>query len=129
MTRVITFGTFDIFHIGHLRLLERARALGDYLVVGVSSDALNKRKKGREPVYSLHERMTILRGLRVVDETFEEESLEVKRNYILKYHANILVMGNDWAGRFDEFSDICEVVYLERTPSVSTSATIEKIKQ
>lgn len=125
----MTFGTFDIFHVGHLRLLERAHALGDYLIVGVSSDGLNLSKKGREPVYPLHERMAILKGLRVVDETFEEESLEAKRGYIKKYQADVLVMGDDWAGRFDDLSDICKVVYLPRTPSISTSATIEKIKQ
>ena len=129
MVRVITFGTFDIFHVGHLRLLERARALGDCLIVGVSSDALNQSKKSRAPVYSLDERMDILRGLRTVDEIFVEESLEAKRDYLVRYRASVLVMGDDWRGKFDHYGDICKVVYLPRTPSVSTSATIEKIKQ
>lgn len=129
MVRVITFGTFDIFHVGHLRLLERARALGDHLIVGVSSDELNQSKKSRAPVYSLSERMDILRGLRTVDEVFVEESLDAKRDYLAQYHADVLVMGDDWRGKFDHYGDICEVVYLPRTPSVSTSATIEKIKQ
>ncbi len=124
---VITFGTFDVFHVGHLRILERARELGDGLVVGVSADELNIRKKGRAPVFSEVERLEIVRALKVVDEVFVEESLEQKREYILKYGAAVLAMGDDWKGRFDEFSDVCEVVYFPRTPSVSTTALIEHI--
>ena len=126
---VITFGTFDVFHVGHLRVIERAAALGDRLVVGVSADALNLRKKGREPVFSQAERLEIVAALRMVDEVFVEESLEQKREYIERYAADVLVMGDDWAGRFDELSDVCEVVYLPRTPSVSTTALIEHIAQ
>jgi choline-phosphate cytidylyltransferase len=124
---VITFGTFDVFHVGHLRVIERAAALGDRLVVGVSADALNVRKKGREPVFTEHERIAIVGALRLVDEVFVEESLELKREYIERYHADVLVMGDDWKGRFDEYRDICEVVYLPRTPAISTTALIEKI--
>jgi glycerol-3-phosphate cytidylyltransferase len=124
---VITFGTFDVFHVGHLRVLQRAAALGDRLVVGVSADALNVRKKGREPVFTEGERIEIVGALRMVDEVFVEESLELKRQYIERYHADVLVMGDDWRGRFDEFGDICEVVYLPRTPAISTTALIEKI--
>jgi len=124
---VITFGTFDVFHVGHLRVLERAAALGDRLVVGVSADALNKRKKGRVPVFSERERLTIVAALKVVDEVFVEESLEAKRDYILKHGADVLVMGDDWAGKFDEYADVCEVVYLTRTPAISTTAIIEHI--
>jgi len=124
---VITFGTFDVFHVGHLRVIERAAALGDRLVVGVSADQLNLRKKGREPVFSQGERMAIVAALKPVDEVFIEESLELKRKYIEKYSADVLVMGDDWSGRFDEFRDICEVVYLPRTPAISTTALIEKI--
>lgn len=124
---VVTFGTFDVFHVGHLRVLERAAALGDRLVVGVSSDALNLRKKDREPVFSEGERLAIVAALRVVDEVFLEESLEQKRDYLVQHGADVLVMGDDWAGRFDEFSDVCEVVYLPRTPAISTTALIEKI--
>ncbi len=127
VTTVITFGTFDVFHIGHLRVIERAAALGDRLVVGVSADALNLRKKGREPVYSQHERMEIVSALKAVDEVFLEESLELKGDYIKQYGADKLVMGDDWAGRFDEFKSLCEVVYLPRTPAISTTALIEKI--
>ena len=124
---VITFGTFDVFHVGHIRVLQRAAALGDRLVVGVSADALNIAKKGRAPVYTQDERMEIVASLRVVDEVFVEESLELKRDYILQFGADVLVMGDDWAGKFDWVSDVCEVVYLPRTPSVSTTGIIEHI--
>ncbi len=128
MNKIITFGTFDVFHIGHLRILERAAALGDRLIVGVSSDALNISKKGRPPVFPESERMRIVAALRCVDEVFLEESLEKKRDYLLHCQADVLAMGDDWKGRFDEFSDICRVVYFERTPAVSTTAVIEKIR-
>jgi len=126
--RVITFGTFDVFHAGHLRLLERARALGDSLVVGISTDQLNFSKKGRAPVFPQEERLHIVRALRCVDEAFLEESLDLKREYLLAHRASILAMGDDWAGKFDEFADICRVVYFPRTPSISTTAVIEKIR-
>jgi glycerol-3-phosphate cytidylyltransferase len=126
--RVITFGSFDVFHIGHLRILERARAFGSHLVVGVSTDQLNFDKKHRYPVYTEAERCEIIRALRCVDEVFLEESLELKRHYLQKYRSDMLVMGDDWAGKFDEFRDICQVEYLPRTPSISTTVVIEKIK-
>lgn len=116
-----------MLHVGHLRIIERARALGDRLVVGVSSDALNRSKKGRDPVFSEDERLHIIGALRDVDAVFLEESLERKRDYIVEHGASILVMGDDWAGRFDELSDVCKVRYLPRTPSISTTAIIEKI--
>ena len=124
---VITFGTFDVFHVGHLRVIERAAALGDRLVVGVSADALNLSKKGREPVFTQSERLAIVAALKPVDEVFLEESLEQKREYILRYRADVLVMGDDWQGRFDELNDVCRVEYLPRTPAISTTALIEKI--
>lgn len=128
MKRVLTFGTFDLFHYGHLRILERASKLGDELYVGVSSDALNFSKKGRYPLYTEDERMHIISSLGFVNSVFLEESLDLKRDYLNQYKASILVMGHDWEGRFDEFKDICEVVYLPRTPSVSTTELIERIK-
>lgn len=124
---VITFGTFDVFHVGHVRMLRRAAEHGDRLVVGVSADALNVQKKGRAPVFTQDERMEIVASLTCVDEVFLEESLEKKRDYILEHDAKVLVMGDDWAGRFDWVSDVCEVVYLPRTPSVSTTGLIEHI--
>nr|MBA2463519.1 glycerol-3-phosphate cytidylyltransferase [Nocardioidaceae bacterium] len=90
-------------------------------------DALNERKKGRAPVFSQQERMEIVAALKPVDEVFVEESLEQKRDYILDHAAEVLVMGDDWAGKFDELEDICEVHYLSRTPAISTTALIEKI--
>lgn len=128
MKRVITFGTFDVFHVGHLSILERAAGLGDYLIVGVSTDSLNEAKKGRRPVYPEDERIRIIRALGCVNEAFLEESLDEKAEYIRRYNADKLVMGDDWRGRFDEFREVCEVVYLSRTPAVSTTAVIEKIR-
>ena len=125
---VITFGTFDVFHVGHLRLLERAKSFGDYLIVGVSTDKLNLSKKGRAPVYPQTERYEIVSAMKCVDEAFFEESLKLKGEYISKTGAAVLVMGDDWQGKFDEFSTLCEVVYLPRTPAISTTEVIEKIR-
>lgn len=127
--RVITFGTFDVLHLGHLRLLERASELGDTLIVGVSTDALNYSKKQRYPIYSEKDRMRLIGGLRCVDKVFPEDSLERKREYIVEHAADLLVMGDDWKGRLDFCSDLCEVIYLERTPSISTTEIIEVIRQ
>jgi glycerol-3-phosphate cytidylyltransferase len=127
MTTVITFGTFDVLHVGHLRILQRSRALGDRLVVGVSSDALNLSKKRRLPVFGQEERCELVANLKCVDEVFVEESLELKREYVEKFAADILVMGDDWAGRFDFLTDVCQVHYLPRTPSISTTGVIEHI--
>ena len=121
MRRVITFGTYDLFHIGHLRLIERARALGDHLTVGVSTDALNFSKKGKNPVFPENDRLEIIRALRLVDDVFLEESLEQKAEYIQRYRADVFVMGDDWAGKFDDMRAYCEVVYLPRTPEISTT--------
>jgi choline-phosphate cytidylyltransferase len=128
MSRVVTFGTYDLLHIGHVNLLQRARELGTRLVVGVSSDELNFRKKGVYPAYSTEDRLAIVHALRFVDEVFVEHSLEEKRQYLLDHRADVLVMGDDWAGKFDEFSDICRVVYLPRTEGISTTAIKTHIK-
>jgi glycerol-3-phosphate cytidylyltransferase len=126
--RIITFGTFDVFHIGHINILERCASLGDTLIVGVSSDALNYSKKTRYPIYKEEDRLKILQSLSFVDEVFIEHSLEKKREYIEYYKADVLAMGDDWEGKFDEFNDICEVLYFPRTPSISTSEIIEIAK-
>lgn len=128
MKKVITFGTFDVFHVGHINIIERAAQLGDYLIVGVSSDQLNYSKKQRFPVYNENDRMKIINSLKFVNEVFLEESLELKLDYIKKYEANLLVMGNDWQGRFDWVKDACDVIYLPRTPSISTTEIIEVVK-
>jgi len=118
MKKVITFGTFDLFHIGHLKILERAKQEGDYLIVGISSDELNI-KKGKQSVFPLAERLEIVKSIKFVDEVFIEEDLELKDEYIKIYSADLLVMGNDWKDKFNWVS--CPVKYLERTPNISTT--------
>jgi glycerol-3-phosphate cytidylyltransferase len=127
-TRVITFGTFDVFHVGHVNILTRAHDLGDHLTVGISTDELNYAKKGRYPVYRQEHRAQIVSSLDCVDEVFYEHSLDLKRQYLLEHRAEILVMGDDWKGEFDEFSDIVEVRYLPRTADISTTDIIHEIK-
>jgi glycerol-3-phosphate cytidylyltransferase len=117
----ITFGTFDLFHVGHLNILRRSAALCDRLVVGVSSDLLNIRKKNIASIYPQEDRMAIVAAIRYVSETFIEESLEQKSEYIVKFGASVLIMGDDWKGRFDSLSDLCEVLYLPRTPGISST--------
>lgn len=128
MKRIITFGTFDLFHIGHLNILRRARELGDYLAVGVSSDELNLSKKSKQPISSADDRLQIVSAIRYVDEVFVEESLELKGDYLRKFRADVLVMGDDWVGLFDEFREICEVVYLPRTENISTTSLKSEIQ-
>tara|TARA_Y100000588_G_C14275142_1_gene934051 strand:+ start:2237 stop:2626 length:390 start_codon:yes stop_codon:yes gene_type:complete len=127
---VITFGTFDVFHVGHVRILKRAAELGNELIVGLSSDQLNFKKKGRLPVYSQNDRAEIIASLSFVTETFFEESLELKAEYIKQFNADLLVMGDDWEGKFDWVKEQtnCEVLYLPRTPSISTTEIIEVVK-
>ncbi|WP_371189257.1 adenylyltransferase/cytidyltransferase family protein [Thalassotalea maritima] len=128
MKKVITFGTFDVFHVGHVSILERAKDCGEYLIVGISSDALNVSKKGRRPIYSQEDRKKIVSSLGFVDEVFFEESLELKAQYIEQFDADVLVMGDDWQGKFDNHKEQCEVIYLPRTPSISTTEIIEVVK-
>ncbi len=128
MKRIITFGTFDVLHIGHVRILQRAKQLGTHLTVGVSTDALNWSKKQKKTVYSQYDRLEIVKAISGVDQVFFENSLEEKGRYIVDYKADILVMGDDWAGRFDEFKSLCEVVYLPRTEGISTTQLLEEIR-
>ncbi|RBW45604.1 glycerol-3-phosphate cytidylyltransferase [Psychromonas sp. B3M02] len=128
MLNIITFGTFDVFHVGHINILESAAELGSRLIVGVSSDELNRSKKGRDPIYLEQDRIKIISSLKCVDEVFIEESLELKAEYIKKYKADVLVMGDDWKGKFDHFSNLCKVIYFPRTPSISTTEIIEVVK-
>ena len=124
---VITFGTFDLFHVGHLRLLQRAKAYGGRLVVGVSSDDLNVKKKRKLPIIPQNHRVEIIKGISGVDEVFLEESLELKPAYIQQYDADILVMGKDWEGKFDALNNLCQVVYVKRTENISTSYLLDYI--
>lgn len=118
MKKIMTFGTFDLFHIGHLNILRRCKEEGDYLIVGVSSDELNI-KKGKKSVIPLNERIEIVKSIKYVDEVFIEDSLELKDDYIKKFQANLLIMGDDWKDKFNWVS--CPVKYLERTPEISTT--------
>jgi glycerol-3-phosphate cytidylyltransferase len=124
-----THGTYDLFHIGHLRILQRARAIGDRLVVGVSTDALNMAKKGYKPIFAEAHRIEIIRALSCVTEAFFEESLDLKGDYIKKYKADTLVMGDDWRGKFDRFRSVCTVVYLPRTEGISTTMVKDDVVQ
>jgi choline-phosphate cytidylyltransferase len=129
MARVVTFGTFDLFHMGHLNILRRAKTLGDHLIVGVSSDELNYRKKRAYPTYPLQHRLAIVQAIRYVDDVFVEYALEEKRRYLIEHAADILVMGNDWEGKFDELSDVCKVVYLPRTEGISSTRVKQHIQE
>lgn len=120
MTTVLTYGTFDLFHIGHVRLLRRARALGDRLVVGVSTDDFNA-VKGKRTAVPFADRAEIVGALRDVDEVFAEDSWDQKPRDIERWAVDVLVMGDDWVGRFDDLGSLCRVVYLPRTPGVSTT--------
>lgn len=117
---IITYGTFDMFHIGHLNLLTRLRALGDSLVVGVSSDQFNE-AKGKKTLIRYEDRAAIVGALRCVDCVFPEENWEQKVSDIKKYEASIFGMGDDWAGKFDHLQEYCEVTYLPRTQSISST--------
>ena len=128
MKRVITYGTFDLIHYGHINLLERAKKLGDYLVVGWSTNEFNE-QKNKKCYFSYEERKRLLEALRVVDLVIPEESWEQKRSDIQMYHIDTFVMGDDWKGKFDDLKDICEVVYLERTPEVSTTKIKTELKK
>lgn len=129
MKIVITFGTFDLLHIGHVRILKRAKEYGDRLIVGVSSDELNYKKKNKYPVYSQEDRLEIISTIKHVDAVFLEQSLELKEKYILEHHADVLVMGDDWKGKFDYLSNGCEVIYLPRTRDISTTELKISIKK
>lgn len=120
MKKVITYGTFDLLHKGHIRLLERAKSLGDYLIVGLSTDEFN-RLKNKEAYYDYEHRKCILEAIKYVDEVVPEENWEQKVLDILKYDVDIFVMGDDWKGKFNDLQPFCEVVYLERTKNISTT--------
>lgn len=120
MVKVLTYGTYDLFHYGHLRLLERAKALGDHLTVAVSTDEFNHIKQKR-CVYPYEERAAIVRAIRCVDEVIPEENWDQKIDDVQRNKIDIFVMGDDWQGQFDFLRDYCQVVYLPRTPDISST--------
>ncbi|GAB3063709.1 glycerol-3-phosphate cytidylyltransferase [Salinicoccus sesuvii] len=122
MKKVITYGTFDLIHMGHINILRRARALGDHLTVAVSTDDFNTLKH-KQSYYPYQQRKEILEAIRYVDEVIAESSWDQKIEDIKKYDIDLFVMGGDWEGAFDFLKDYCEVRYLPRTEGISTTKT------
>jgi len=117
---VLTYGTFDMFHIGHLNILKRAKELGDYLIVAISTDEFNK-KKGKMSIIPYENRKKIIESIKYVDLVIPENNWEQKKEDIKNYNVEILVMGDDWRGKFDKYNDFCKVNYLKRTEGISTT--------
>lgn len=128
MKKVITYGTFDLLHWGHINLLKRAKDLGDYLIVAISTDEFNA-IKDKKAYHSFENRKMILESIRYVDEVIPEDKWEQKREDIVREGVDIFVMGDDWKGQFDELSEVCEVVYLPRTIGISTSQIKDDLLQ
>ena len=128
MRKVITYGTFDLFHYGHMRLLKRARELGDYLIVALSTDEFNA-EKGKKSIMSYEERKEILEAIRYVDEVIPETKWEQKISDVIDNGISVFVIGDDWEGKFDFLKEYCEVVYLPRTPNVSSTMLKQAIKE
>ena len=120
MKKVITYGTFDLLHVGHINLLRRARELGGYLIVVLSSDEFNA-GKGKQAYHSYEDRKVILEAVRYVDEVIPEYTWEQKIDDVKNNNVDVFVMGNDWEGKFDFLKEYCEVVYLPRTEGISTT--------
>ena len=121
MKRVITYGTFDLLHYGHINLLRRAKQYGDYLIVGLSTDEFNWNEKQKKCYFSYEKRKQLLEAIRYVDLVIPEENWEQKISDVKEYHIDTFVMGDDWEGKFDFLKDYCDVVYLPRTPEISTT--------
>ena len=124
MKKVITYGTFDLLHYGHINLLKKAKQSGDYLIVAISTDEFNS-LKGKKCYFSFEDRKKLVESIRYVDLVISEDSWEQKVSDIIEYKVDLFVMGDDWEGKFDYLADNCEVKYFNRTPEISTS----KIKQ
>lgn len=120
MKRVLTYGTFDLLHYGHINLLRRAKEYGDILIVGLSTDEFNH-EKGKTSYFDYHERKKMLEAIRYVDRVIPEENWDQKVSDVKTLDVDVFVMGDDWKGKFDFLKDYCEVVYLSRTPEVSTT--------
>lgn len=127
MRKVITYGTYDLLHVGHINLLRRARELGDYLIVALSSDEFNA-IKNKKAYYPYEDRKKILEAIRYVDEVIPEFTWEQKIKDVTDNNVDVFVMGDDWEGKFDFLKEYCEVVYLKRTEGISTTQTKEDLK-
>lgn len=128
MKKVLTYGTFDLLHTGHINILRRAKDLGDYLIVAVSTDEFNE-GKGKKSYYTYEQRKTILEAIRYVDEVIPEDNWDQKIDDVKNNDVDIFVMGDDWEGKFDFLSDYCEVVYLPRTVGISTTKIKEDLNK
>ena len=127
MKKILTYGTYDLLHFGHINLLKRARELGDYLIVGLSTDEFNE-KKGKKSYFPYNTRKYMVESVKFVDEVIPESNWEQKIEDIKKYNIDIFVMGDDWEGKFDYLKDYCEVIYLPRTEGISTTEIKEDLK-
>ncbi len=121
MKKVITYGTFDLLHYGHINLLKRAKELGDYLIVALSTDEFNSVEKNKITYFTYEERKKLLEAIRYVDLVIPEENWEQKIEDVKEFRVDTFVIGDDWKGKFDFLKEYCEVVYLERTPEISTT--------
>ena len=121
MKKVITYGTFDLLHYGHINLLRRAKALGDYLIVVLSTDEFNWNEKQKKCYFTYEERKKLLESIRYVDLVIPETCWEQKMTDVDEFKVDIFVMGDDWKGKFDFLKEKCEVIYLSRTPEISTT--------
>lgn len=128
MKKVTTYGTFDLLHYGHINLLQRAKALGDYLIVALSTDEFNSVEKHKVTYFTYEERKRLLEAIRYVDLVIPEENWEQKISDVKEFRVDTFVMGDDWKGKFDFLKDYCEVVYLERTPEISTTKIKNDLK-
>jgi len=128
MKRVITYGTFDLLHYGHIQLLKRAKQLGDYLVVALSTDEFNWDEKQKKCFFSYEERKTLIEAVRYVDLVIPECSWEQKSQDVITYNIDTFVIGDDWEGKFDFLKEFCDVVYLSRTPEISTTQIKNNLK-
>lgn len=129
MRKVITYGTYDLLHWGHINLLRRARELGDYLIVVLSTDEFNWNEKQKKCFFTYEKRKMMLEAIRYVDEVIPENNWEQKRSDVKDNDVSVFVMGDDWKGKFDFLSDLCEVVYLPRTPDISTTQIKKELEQ
>lgn len=124
---ILTYGTFDMFHIGHLKVLERLKELGDYLIVGVSTDSFNE-LKGKKTIIRYEDRFEIVKALRCVDMVIPEDEWEQKISDIKKFNVSVFGMGDDWTGDFDFLKEYCDVVYLQRTSGISSTQLKKTLK-